>query len=55
MLSEACSRADIEFDASRAHNALYDAERTAELFCAVVNAWDQNGLSPVRPAAGADR
>lgn len=39
VLSEACTRADIAFDSSQAHNALYDAERTAELFCAVVNRW----------------
>jgi ribonuclease T len=39
VLSEACARADIEFDPDRAHNALYDAERTAELFCAIVNSW----------------
>lgn len=39
VLSEACARADISFDKDQAHNALYDAERTAELFCAVVNAW----------------
>lgn len=39
VLSEACSRAGIAFDPDQAHSALYDAERTAELFCAVVNAW----------------
>jgi ribonuclease T len=39
VLSEACARAHIEFDPERAHGALYDAERTAELFCAMVNAW----------------
>jgi len=39
VLSEACARADIPFDASRAHSALYDAERAAELFCRVVNGW----------------
>ena len=39
VLSEACARAQIDFDPSKAHNALYDAERTAELFCAIVNAW----------------
>jgi len=44
VLSEACSRADIAFDASRAHSALYDAQRTAELFCAVVNAWEYAAL-----------
>ena len=37
VLSEACRRADIAFDNSRAHSALYDAERAAELFCEVVN------------------
>jgi ribonuclease T len=39
VLSEACARAGITFDQDQAHSALYDAERTAELFCAVVNAW----------------
>ncbi len=39
VLSEACLRAGISFDGARAHNALYDAERTAELFCGIVNRW----------------
>lgn len=39
VLSEACARADVEFDPDQAHNALYDAERTAELFCRIVNSW----------------
>jgi len=39
VLSEACARADIPFDPDQAHSALYDAERTAELFCRIVNAW----------------
>ncbi len=43
VLSEACARAGIAFDTSRAHNALYDAERTAELFCSVVNDWNLRG------------
>ncbi|MYD95869.1 MAG: ribonuclease T [Gammaproteobacteria bacterium] len=38
VLSEACGRAGIAFDAERAHSAAYDAQITAELFCAVVNA-----------------
>ncbi len=38
VLREACSRAGIDFDVSQAHGALYDAERTADLFCAIVNA-----------------
>ncbi len=40
VLSEACARADIGFDRDQAHSALYDANRTAELFCAIVNAWE---------------
>ena len=39
VLSEACNRAGIAFEASRAHSALYDADKTAELFCAIVNRW----------------
>ena len=39
VLSEACSRAGIPFEASRAHSALYDADKTAELFCTIVNRW----------------
>jgi ribonuclease T len=42
VLSEACKRAEIEFDNSRAHSALYDAEQTARLFCEVVNRWERS-------------
>lgn len=38
VLREACARAGIEFDVNQAHGALYDAERTADLFCEIVNA-----------------
>lgn len=51
VLSEACARADIEFDRDQAHSALYDAERTAELFCAVVNAWEEGGRPARKPNA----
>lgn len=40
VLSDACQRAGIPFDADQAHSAQYDAERTAELFCKIVNSWD---------------
>ena len=39
VLREACARAGLAFDANQAHAASYDADRTAALFCAVVNAW----------------
>ena len=40
VLREACRRAGIDFSESKAHNAAYDVERTALLFCHIVNAWD---------------
>lgn len=40
VLREACRRADIDFSEARAHGAAYDADRTAELFCHIVNTWD---------------
>jgi len=39
VLAKACQEADIDFDNSRAHSALYDVERTALLFCKIVNRW----------------
>lgn len=51
VLSEACSRAGIPFDAELAHSALYDAERAAELFCGIVNRW-QDYSSGVGPPSG---
>ncbi len=39
VLREACNRAGIAFDPERAHSAAYDAQMTATLFCAIVNAW----------------
>lgn len=43
VLAKACQLADIEFDISSAHSAAYDAEKTAELFCQIVNRWQQLG------------
>ena len=39
VLARACQAAGIAFDSRAAHSALYDAEKTAELFCAIVNRW----------------
>jgi len=39
VLSRAVQAAGLEWDANEAHSALYDAERTAQLFCVVVNRW----------------
>jgi len=39
VLARAARRARIPFDIQKAHSAGYDAERTAELFCHIVNKW----------------
>jgi ribonuclease T len=39
VLSKAVMAAGIAFDSREAHSAIYDAERTAELFCEIVNRW----------------
>ena len=47
VLAKACRTAGIEFDNSQAHSALYDTERTAELFCYIVNKWKELGGWPL--------
>jgi ribonuclease T len=39
VLARAVQAAGIQWDNSEAHSARYDAQRTAELFCEVVNRW----------------
>lgn len=39
VLAKAMSKAGIAFDANEAHSAIYDAEKTAELFCTMLNSW----------------
>ena len=43
VLARACQLADIDFSNSEAHSAAYDAYKTAELFCQIVNRWQQLG------------
>lgn len=43
VLSRACEAARIEFDDKEAHSARYDAKKTAELFCKIVNRWKEMG------------
>ena len=43
VLAKACAEAGIAFDNNEAHSAAYDAERTAELFCDIVNRWKESG------------
>ena len=47
VLAKACEIANISFDSSTAHTALYDAQKTAELFCYIVNRWQHLGGWPI--------
>jgi ribonuclease T len=40
VLARAAIAAGMEWNQEQAHSAKYDAERTAELFCTIVNRWD---------------
>lgn len=55
VLAKACQTAGIAFDNSAAHSAEYDAEKTAELFCGIVNRWrDLGGWPLIAPQAESD-
>jgi ribonuclease T len=43
VLARACGEAGIAFDNEEAHSAAYDSERTADLFCDIVNRWKECG------------
>ena len=50
VLAKACEMANIKFDNDEAHSALYDAEKTAQLFCEIINRWqDLGGWQPPPP------
>ncbi len=53
VLARACQIAGIAFSNKEAHSAAYDAEKTAELFCQIVNKWQDLGGWPLVPAAEA--
>lgn len=50
VLARACQIAGITFNNKEAHSAAYDAEKTAELFCQIVNKWQDLGGWPIVPA-----
>lgn len=41
VLGRALEAAGLSWNEKEAHSAVYDAERTAELFCMIVNQWDR--------------
>jgi ribonuclease T len=49
VLAQACKLAGIPFSNKEAHSAAYDAEKTADLFCGIVNRWKELGGFPPPP------
>lgn len=49
VLVKACQMANIAFDGKQAHSALYDTEKTTELFCTMVNRLKDLGGYPIVP------
>lgn len=45
VLARAAQIAGIAWDNDQAHSAVYDAERTADLFCKILNRWDNDCMS----------
>jgi ribonuclease T len=43
VLAKACKSANIKFNNSEAHSAAYDTQKTAELFCLIINRWKELG------------
>jgi len=53
VLARAVQAAGLDWDQAEAHSARYDTERTAELFCTIVNRWSElGGLDPETLAKG---
>ncbi len=46
VLARAVIAAGMDWDSNQAHSALYDTEKTAELFCAIVNQWHDSVSNP---------
>lgn len=53
VLARAVQAAGIEWDSDQAHSAVYDTERTADLFCTITNRWHDysGGLTTLPPQA----
>ena len=51
VLARALTAAGIDWDESQAHSAAYDAEKTAELFCLIINEmqplFDRHSMAPI--------
>lgn len=47
VLARAVKAAGFDWDSEKAHSAVYDTERTADLFCTVINRWHE--FNPYQP------
>lgn len=54
VLAKACEAAGLAFDNKEAHSALYDTEKTAELFCFIMNKWQLLGGWPIEADTATD-
>lgn len=51
VLARAVQAAGMEWDSQKAHSAVYDTERTADLFCTIINRWHEfNNESTILPS-----
>ena len=46
VLARAADAAGMEWDTNEAHSAIYDTRKTADLFCSVINRWEQLHRDP---------
>jgi len=44
VLSRAVEAANLGWDENEAHSAIYDAQKTADLFCHIVNRWQEQSI-----------
>ncbi len=52
VLAKIAAAAGLSWDSEKAHSALYDAQQTAKIFCAIVNRWKQLELIAQQEYAG---
>ena len=52
VLARAVQAAGMDWDSDKAHSAVYDTERTADLFCAIVNRWHETSNNPGAVSSG---
>jgi len=51
VLARAVQAAGMDWNSEEAHSAVYDAEKTAALFCKVANAWSDRFATPALPGS----